>query len=196
MKLRSCVVTIVVLLLANLISLQADADPYPPVDQKRPALVLKSHGIFWAGGRIVNRTQSGTQNAGDLKNIPYNQQQVLVGQAYVEYFIPHKLRNGKNTPPVVMVPGGALIGVHFLTTPDGREGWAHYFLRRGFPVYIVDVPGRGLKRRFGGGTVPLGWSGIPGPCRRPIQPMDLTIQVALAMMRAILRIHPSIATAI
>ena len=143
MKLHSCVVTIVVLLLANLISLQADADPYPPVDQKRPALVLKSHGIFWAGGRIVNRTQSGTQNAGDLKNIPYNQQQVLVGQAYVEYFIPHKLRNGKNTPPVVMVPGGALIGVHFLTTPDGREGWAHYFLRRGFPVYIVDVPGRG-----------------------------------------------------
>ena len=42
-----------------------------------------------------------------------------------------------------MVPGGALVGVHFLTTPDGREGWAHYFLRRGFPVYIVDVPGRG-----------------------------------------------------
>ena len=142
MKLRSRMVTFGLLLAGNLLSARADADPYPPVDQKRPALVLKSHGIFWAGGRIVNRTQSGTQNAGDLKNIPYNQQQVLVGQAYVEYFIPHKLRNGKNTPPVVMVPGGALIGVHFLTTPDGREGWAHYFLRRGFPVYIVDVPGR------------------------------------------------------
>jgi pimeloyl-ACP methyl ester carboxylesterase len=143
MELRSRMVTLGLLLAGNLLSARADADPYPPVDQKRPALVLKSHGIFWAGGRIVNRTQSGTQNAGDLKNIPYNQQQVLVGQAYVEYFIPHKLRNGKNTPPVVMVPGGALIGVHFLTTPDGREGWAHYFLRRGFPVYIVDVPGRG-----------------------------------------------------
>jgi hypothetical protein len=118
-------------------------DGYPPVDQKRPPLVLKSHGIFWAGGQIVNRTQSGTQNAGDLKNVPYNQQQYLIGQAYVEYFIPLKLRNGKNTLPIVMVPGGALVGVHFLTTPDGREGWADYFLRRGFPVYIVDVPGRG-----------------------------------------------------
>jgi hypothetical protein len=143
MKLRSCMVRIWVLLAANLTSAPVDADPYPPADQKRPALALKSHGIFWAGGEIVNRTQSDTQNAGDLKDIPYNQQQVLVGQAYVEYFIPNKLRNGKNTLPVVMVPGGALIGVHFLTTPDGREGWAHYFLRRGFPVYIVDVPGRG-----------------------------------------------------
>ena len=172
---------------------------------------------FGPGGQIVNRTQSGTQNAGDLKNIPYNQQQVLVGQAYVEYFIPHKLRNGKNTLPVVMVPGGALIGVHFLTTPDGREGWAHYFLRRGFPVYIVDVPGRGragfMPDQFNDvkagvrpaehsgddsrrGTVQLGWSGIPGPCRRRTQPMDLTIQVASATMRAILRIHRSIATAI
>jgi pimeloyl-ACP methyl ester carboxylesterase len=121
----------------------AHGDPYPPVDQKRPPLVLKSHGIFWAGGQIVNRTQTGTENAGDLKNIAINQQQILVGQAYIEYFIPQKLRSGKNTLPIVLIPGGALIGVHFLTTPDGREGWADYFIRRGFPVYIVDVPGRG-----------------------------------------------------
>jgi hypothetical protein len=67
----------------------------------------------------------------------------LVGQAYVEYFIPEKLRNGKNTLPIVMVPGGALIGVHFLTTPDGREGYQTLFLRRGFAVYIVDFPRRG-----------------------------------------------------
>ena len=66
----------------------AHGDPYPPVDQKRPPLVLKSHGIFWAGGQIVNRTQTGTENAGDLKNIAINQQQILVGQAYIEYFIP------------------------------------------------------------------------------------------------------------
>src|SRR5687768_3411526 len=215
MKLRSCMVRIWVLLAANLIYAQVDADPYPPADQKRPALALKSHGIFWAGGEIVNRTQSGTQNAGDLKDIPYNQQQVLVGQAYVEYFIPNKLRNGKSTLPVVMVPGGALIGVHFLTTPDGREGWAHYFLRRGFPVYIVDLPGAGapvscpisstmskrgplnrtLRQRFERGIVPLGWSGIPGHYRRRTRPMARMIQVALATMHAIRRIRRSIATA-
>ena len=105
--------------------------------------MLKTHGIFWAGGKIVNRTQGGTENAGDLKNIPYNQQQVLAGQAYVEYFIPQRLRHGRRTLPIVMIPGGALTGVNFLTTPDGREGWAHYFVRRGYPVYVVDVPGRG-----------------------------------------------------
>src|SRR3954471_19740265 len=49
----------------------------PPGGQKRPPLVLKSHGIFWAGGRIVTRTQTGNEAAGDLKEIPYNQQQVL-----------------------------------------------------------------------------------------------------------------------
>src|SRR3954447_23281723 len=100
----------------------AQAGPYPPIDQKRSPLVLKSHGIFWAGGRIVNRTQAGTESAGDLKDIAYNQQQVLAGQAYVEYVIPQRLRHGRRTLPIVLIPGGALSGVHFLTTPDGREG--------------------------------------------------------------------------
>ena len=190
MKLRSCMVTIWVLLAANLTSAQVDADPYPPADQKRPALALKSHGIFWAGGEIVNRTQSGTQNAGNLKDIPYNQQQVLVGQAYVEYFIPHKLRNGKNTQPVVMVPGGALIGVHFSPPLMGGRGLGAIVSVVGFrstlsmcrdagaPVLCpmrLTMSKRGplsptLRLRFERGTVPLGWSGIPGPCRRRTDP--------------------------
>jgi pimeloyl-ACP methyl ester carboxylesterase len=121
----------------------AAAAPYPPADQKRPPLALKSHGVFWAGGRVVKRSGVGTENAGDLKNIKLADQDILVGQAYVEYFIPAKLRAGTKTAPVVLIPGGTLIGAHFLTTPDGREGWADYFLRKGFPVYIVDLPGRG-----------------------------------------------------
>src|SRR5437764_15305984 len=80
-------------------------NPYPPADQRRPPLVLKAHGIFWAGGRIVSRTQTGTENAGDLKNIPMKEQQVLAGQAYVEYFIPQALRHGRSTIPIVMIPG-------------------------------------------------------------------------------------------
>jgi len=65
MKLRWRTIT-AVLFGANPVYAQLGADPYPLVAQKRPALVLKSHGVFWAGGQIVNRTQSGTQNAGDL----------------------------------------------------------------------------------------------------------------------------------
>ena len=119
------------------------AAPFPPADQKRPAMELKTHGVFWAGGKIVKRAQTGTFAAGDRKDLAYADQDVLVGQAYVEYFIPRRLRNGKTTIPVVLVPGGTLIGAHFHTTPDGREGWAPYFLRRGFPVYVIDPPGRG-----------------------------------------------------
>ena len=34
-------------------------------------------------------------------------------------------------------------GTTYTGTPDGREGWAQYFVRRGYAVYVVDQPGRG-----------------------------------------------------
>ena len=34
-------------------------------------------------------------------------------------------------------------GTNFTGTPDGREGWAQYFVRQGYAVYVVDQPGRG-----------------------------------------------------
>jgi hypothetical protein len=33
------------------------------------------------------------------------------------------------------------------TTPDGREGFQNIFLRRGFPVYLIDQPRRGRAAR-------------------------------------------------
>ena len=32
---------------------------------------------------------------------------------------------------------------NWIGTPDGRPGWADFFLTRGWPVYVVDQPGRG-----------------------------------------------------
>ena len=41
------------------------------------------------------------------------------------------------------------------TTPDGREGFQTLFLRRGYPVYLLDQPRRGRAARGTvGGTVP------------------------------------------
>jgi pimeloyl-ACP methyl ester carboxylesterase len=117
------------------------ADPYPPVDQKRPPIVLKHHGIFYAGGTIRTRTQQGTETSGSV-NVPIAGNLELVNQVYVEYYIPEASK-GPSKPPIVMVPGGGLISVHYLTTPDGREGWADYFLRLGYSVYMIDPPGRG-----------------------------------------------------
>ena len=45
--------------------------------------------------------------------------------------------------PLVMIAGGAMSGANFTGTPDGRDGWAQYFLSQGYAVYLVDQVGRG-----------------------------------------------------
>ena len=45
--------------------------------------------------------------------------------------------------PIVMVHGGFHNGTAYLATPDGREGWAPFFARRGHDVYVMDWPGHG-----------------------------------------------------
>src|SRR5689334_18877302 len=64
----------------------------------------------------------------------------VTDQMYVEQRIPAKQTHPY---PIVMVHGGTRSGTNFTGTPDGREGWAQYFVRRGYAVYVVDQPGRG-----------------------------------------------------
>src|ERR1700722_13066113 len=90
-------------------------------DDSKAPLIIKKEGNFFVGG---------THNVGDQ----------IVGQMYVEYRIP---QNQKHSSPIIFVHGGGQIGVGWNETPDGREGWAPYFLRRGFPVYVVDQVARG-----------------------------------------------------
>ncbi len=59
--------------------------------------------------------------------------------AFVQYFIPE---NPKDLS-VTFVHGGGGQGNEFLSTSDGRPGWAQIFLQRGYPVYILDRPGHG-----------------------------------------------------
>jgi pimeloyl-ACP methyl ester carboxylesterase len=89
-----------------------------------PALLMAKQGYLYAGGAYV-----------DGPDGKYRQ-----GQAYVEYQIP---ANRTQPYPIVMIHGGGQNGSNFTGTPDGREGWAQYFLRQGYAVYVVDQPGRG-----------------------------------------------------
>jgi pimeloyl-ACP methyl ester carboxylesterase len=66
---------------------------------------------------------------------------VTSGQMYVEYQVPVDRRPG--APPLVLVHGGGHTGACWRTTPDGREGWATSFVRRGYAVYVVDQVTRG-----------------------------------------------------
>jgi pimeloyl-ACP methyl ester carboxylesterase len=69
-----------------------------------------------------------------------NGRRVMTGQLYAEFQIPSRQTHPW---PIVMIHGGSQSGTNFTGTPDGREGWAQFFLRQGYPVYVVDQPGRG-----------------------------------------------------
>jgi len=69
-----------------------------------------------------------------------NNRRVLTGHLYAEFQVPG---NQTHPWPIVMVHGGSQSGTNFTGTPDGREGWAQFFLRQGYAVYVVDQPGRG-----------------------------------------------------
>ncbi len=87
-------------------------------------LSIAKQGYLYAGGEY--------KTAGGL--------QYVSGALYAEYQIPARRRHPY---PIVMVHGREQSGTNFTGTPDGREGWAQYFLRRGYAVYVVDQPGRG-----------------------------------------------------
>jgi pimeloyl-ACP methyl ester carboxylesterase len=87
-------------------------------------LEIATEGYLFAGGHYV----------------PGPDGQYMSGQAYVEYQIPSRRTHAS---PIVMIEGGGQSGSNFTGTPDGREGWAQFFLRQGYAVYIMDQPGRG-----------------------------------------------------
>ena len=73
----------------------------------------------------------------------------VVDQMYVFYQIPKGYRPGQDGKwPIVMVHGSQQTGANFLGTPDGRPGWAWYFFSNGWPVYVIDQPGRGKSGYF------------------------------------------------
>lgn len=100
-------------------------------------VTIASQGSFFVGGRPV--TAAGKFDATASPNPPTAGQTYWVDQMYVQYQIPVNARKY----PLVFVHGGSGTGRVWETTPDGREGFQTIFLRRGFPVYIVDFPRRG-----------------------------------------------------
>ncbi len=96
----------------------------PAKAQGDPPLNLARDGFFYIGGKTVKI---------DGKTF-------IAGQMYVEYRIPAKQTHPY---PIIFVHGGTRSGANWTGTSDGREGWAQYFARRGYAVYVVDQPGRG-----------------------------------------------------
>ena len=94
-----------------------------PHEADIPALLLR-RGSFRITGELTETAQGHVQR----------------GQMYVEWLAPETVTEPH---PVVLVHGGGGQGTDWLTTPDGRPGWAYRFAAEGFAVYVVDRPGHG-----------------------------------------------------
>jgi len=97
-------------------------------------LELQDEGSFFVNGEPTHSSHPGTSVGGVAQ--PGT---ITVKQMYVQYRIPKSV----SRPAIVMVHGSGHTGATYETTPDGREGWATYFVRKGFPVYVIDHSGRG-----------------------------------------------------
>lgn len=104
-------------------------------------LTIREQGSFLIGGTV--KTQPGTY---DTRHPLRADGQTLHGDhAYVSYQIPADARR----IPLVFLHGAGQSAKTWESTPDGREGFATLFLRRGFSTYLIDQPRRG---RAGSGT--------------------------------------------
>ena len=112
------------LLLSALAYVPAQAEPpklpVPAADQSAVAL----RGYFYVGGKYVGEPGKA----------------IMQGQIYVEVLAPKDVRRPY---PLVLIHGAAQTATNWMGTPDGRKGWAEYFVEQGYIVYMIDQPMRG-----------------------------------------------------
>ena len=93
-------------------------------------------GIFHVGGQEVSVAHANVDGA--------ESGTVWASQLLVSYYLPETLMP---KAPLVMMPGFGVASQVYLSTPDGREGWALQFLRAGHPVYLVE-PANSVRAGF------------------------------------------------
>ena len=96
-------------------------------------LVIAKQGSFFVGGRDV------TSETLSLLPAYVANGTVTVDQMYVRYQVPADAK----AKPIVLIHGCCLTGKTWETTPDGRMGWDEYFVRKGYPTYVIDQVWRG-----------------------------------------------------
>lgn len=120
-------------------------------------LVLQDQGSFAAGGTVVTapgKFDPIKHGAFNPANQPSEGQTLHGDHAYVFYQVPANARK----LPLVMWHGFGQSAKTWETTPDGREGFQNIFLRRRFPVYLIDQPRRGRAARS---TQPISITAAP-----------------------------------
>jgi pimeloyl-ACP methyl ester carboxylesterase len=94
--------------------------PVPAIDQS----AVGQRGYFYVGGEYVGEPGK----------------EIMQGQIYVEVVAPKEVRRPY---PLVLISGAGQTATNWMGTPDGRKGWAEYFVEQGYVVYMIDQPMRG-----------------------------------------------------
>jgi hypothetical protein len=139
---RSILVKLRISALALLVAAPFISASAQDTSEKSSPLMIQEQGSFAVGGTVV--TNPGTY---DATNRSAAGQTLHGDHAYVFYQIPVRARR----LPLVFWHGIGQFSKTWETTPDGREGFQSIFLRRRFPVYLLDQPRRG---RAGRSTLP------------------------------------------
>src|SRR4051812_6090669 len=90
------------------------ANPGPNIPSFTTDDIARS-GFFYAGGKYEGEKGK----------------EVMGGAMYVEVLVPKKIRRAN---PIVFLHGAGQTGTDWLQTPDGRPGWARFFIARGYVV--------------------------------------------------------------
>lgn len=85
---------------------------------------LQAKGFFYVGGQ--KKGSAGRSH--------------LCGQMFVEIYVPKEIRHPY---PLIFFHGAGQTNVNWLGTPDGRMGWADFFVSQGYVVYLAEQPARG-----------------------------------------------------
>lgn len=124
---------------------------------QKSQMVIQDQGSFTVGGTVITAPRTfdpikhGAFNPGNQSS----EGQTLHGDhAYVFYQIPDRAKKY----PLVFWHGFGQFSKTWETTPDGRDGFQNIFLRKNYPVYLIDQPRRG---RAGRSTVPGTTSASP-----------------------------------
>ena len=89
-------------------------------------------GFFYVGGHYVADPAALPTNL--------NNDATMHGAEYVEVWVPKQIRHPY---PIVFLHDKAQTGTLWMQTPDGRAGWAYYFVKQGYVIYIVDSTPQG-----------------------------------------------------
>ncbi|MBU0994164.1 MAG: alpha/beta fold hydrolase [Proteobacteria bacterium] len=140
---------IIVILLPLALGLFVSACSPSTLTHKPGVLMIRDQGSFAVGGTVIK-----TPGTFDPVNLSPEGQTLHGDHAYVFYQIPVEARS----LPLVLWHGYGQFSKTWETTPDGREGYQHIFLRRGFGVYVIDQPRRGNAGRS---TQPMTLTAVP-----------------------------------